>query len=83
MATLQSLADLNRSNVESPENAVPYAELHAHSTYSFLDGASGPEALLEEAARLGLHSLALSRRKDSRTWNWKARGKGFWKPILT
>ena len=28
---------------------VPYAELHAHSTFSFLDGASTPEELAEEA----------------------------------
>ena len=33
---------------------VPYAELHAHSSYSFLDGASSPEDLVEEAERLGL-----------------------------
>jgi error-prone DNA polymerase len=39
---------------------VPYAELHAHSTFSFLDGASGPEHLFEEAARLHLHGLALT-----------------------
>ncbi|ROP64445.1 error-prone DNA polymerase [Curtobacterium sp. ZW137] len=39
---------------------VPYAELHAHSTFSFLDGASQPEHLFEEAARLRLHSLALT-----------------------
>ncbi|ROP74172.1 error-prone DNA polymerase [Curtobacterium sp. PhB115] len=39
---------------------VPYAELHAHSTFSFLDGASQPEHLLEEAARLHLHGLALT-----------------------
>ncbi|MEJ1230696.1 MAG: error-prone DNA polymerase [Galbitalea sp.] len=39
---------------------VPYAELHAHSNYSFLDGASSPEELLEEATRLGLHGLALT-----------------------
>jgi error-prone DNA polymerase len=39
---------------------VPYAELHAHSNFSFLDGASAPEKLLEEAARLGLHSLAIT-----------------------
>ncbi len=39
---------------------VPYAELHAHSTFSFLDGASSPEALIEEAGRLGLHGLALT-----------------------
>ncbi|MGV8968868.1 MAG: error-prone DNA polymerase [Microbacteriaceae bacterium] len=39
---------------------VEYAELHAHSTFSFLDGASSPESLLEEASRLGLHTLALT-----------------------
>ncbi|MFF2296605.1 error-prone DNA polymerase [Arthrobacter sp. NPDC058127] len=39
---------------------VPYAELHAHSHYSFLDGASSPEKLVEEAVRLGLHALALT-----------------------
>jgi error-prone DNA polymerase len=39
---------------------VPYAELHAHSSFSFLDGASSPESLVEEAARLGLHGLALT-----------------------
>ncbi|BCT77247.1 error-prone DNA polymerase [Sinomonas cyclohexanicum] len=40
--------------------AVPYAELHAHSHYSFLDGASSPEELVEEAVRLGLHALAIT-----------------------
>ncbi|WP_423181574.1 error-prone DNA polymerase [Arthrobacter sp. NyZ413] len=39
---------------------VPYAELHAHSNYSFLDGSSSPEQLVEEAVRLGLHALALT-----------------------
>ena len=38
---------------------VPYAELHAHSNFSFLDGASSPEELLEQSVRLGLHALAL------------------------
>jgi error-prone DNA polymerase len=42
------------------EAAVPYAELHAHSTFSFLDGASQPETLVETAADLGLHGLALT-----------------------
>lgn len=39
---------------------VPYAELHAHSAYSFLDGASQPEELVAEAARLGLEAIALT-----------------------
>jgi error-prone DNA polymerase len=41
-------------------SSVPYAELHAHSAYSFLDGASTPEELVEEAARLDLRSIALT-----------------------
>ncbi|HEX2048995.1 MAG TPA: error-prone DNA polymerase [Acidimicrobiales bacterium] len=41
-------------------SAVPYAELHCHSNFSFLDGASHPEELVEEAARLGLTALALT-----------------------
>lgn len=41
-------------------DVVPYAELHCHSHYSFLDGASSPEDLVAEAARLGLHGLALT-----------------------
>ena len=37
-----------------------YAELHAHSSFSFLDGASSPEELAEEAVRLGLDALTLT-----------------------
>jgi error-prone DNA polymerase len=44
----------------APGSIVPYAELHAHSSFSFLDGASMPESLIEEASRLGLHALALT-----------------------
>jgi error-prone DNA polymerase len=46
--------------VRRPADAVPYAELHAHSWYSFLDGASSPEDLLAEAERLGLSALAIT-----------------------
>jgi error-prone DNA polymerase len=38
----------------------PYAELHCHSNFSFLDGASHPEELVAEAVRLGLEALALT-----------------------
>ena len=48
------------AGIERPVDAVPYAELHAHSSYSFLDGASSPEELAEEAERLGLHALAVT-----------------------
>ncbi len=43
-----------------PRGAVPYAELHCHSNFSFLDGASHPEELAEEAVRLGLEALAVT-----------------------
>jgi len=37
----------------------PYAELHAASAFSFLDGSSLPEDLIEEAANRGLPAVAL------------------------
>ncbi|HEY5099527.1 MAG TPA: DNA polymerase III subunit alpha, partial [Gaiellaceae bacterium] len=37
-----------------------YVELHAHSAYSFLDGASQPEELAAQAAELGYEALALT-----------------------
>ncbi|QIV80903.1 error-prone DNA polymerase [Mycolicibacterium frederiksbergense] len=46
--------------VQRSGSSVPYAELHAHSAYSFLDGASTPEELVEEAARLDLRAIALT-----------------------
>jgi error-prone DNA polymerase len=38
----------------------PYVELHSHSAYSFLDGASHPEELAARAAELGYGALALT-----------------------
>ena len=40
--------------------SIPWAELHCHSSYSFLDGAATPDELVTEAARLGLEVLALT-----------------------
>src|SRR3984885_10207317 len=37
-----------------------WAELHCHSSYSFLDGASSPEDLVTEAAQQGLQALAIT-----------------------
>ncbi|MGV8979541.1 MAG: DNA polymerase III subunit alpha, partial [Cellulomonas sp.] len=44
----------------SSSSAPRYAELHAHSAFSFLDGASHPEELAAEAARLGMSALAVT-----------------------
>src|ERR687886_832350 len=56
----------SREHSEAP-NAQPrkhsprqYVELHCHSAYSFLDGASHPEELAVRAAELGYEALALT-----------------------
>jgi len=54
-----------RPRYEAPDfvrqtSTVDYAELHCHSNFSFLDGASHPEELVEEAVRLGLTGLAIT-----------------------
>jgi error-prone DNA polymerase len=50
-----------KDEVHAPDGPVtPYAELHCHSNFSFLDGASGPDKLVEQAVRLGLHGIALT-----------------------
>jgi error-prone DNA polymerase len=41
-------------------SAAPYVELHAHSAFSFLDGASTPMELAAAAADLGYESFALT-----------------------
>jgi error-prone DNA polymerase len=41
-----------------------YVELHAHSCFSLLDGASSPEALVARAALLGHTALALTDHDD-------------------
>ncbi|HZG35874.1 MAG TPA: error-prone DNA polymerase [Gaiellaceae bacterium] len=41
-------------------DTAPYVELHCHSGYSFLDGASHPEELALRAAELGYGALALT-----------------------
>jgi error-prone DNA polymerase len=40
----------------------PYAELHAHTNFSFLDGASAADDLVERAVALGLTGLAATDR---------------------
>jgi error-prone DNA polymerase len=39
---------------------VPWAELHCHSSYSFLDGASSPAELVAEAGRRGVQAIAIT-----------------------
>ena len=46
--------------IRYPMPTPPYIELHAHSGYSFLDGASHPEELVIRARELGYPALALT-----------------------
>src|SRR4051812_39613477 len=55
----------HRGTYEAPAlvrrtSTIDYAELHCHTNFSFLDGASHPEELVEEAYRLGLTGLAVT-----------------------
>src|SRR5690242_4005467 len=50
----------SRRPASRPARTIPWAELHCHSSYSFLDGAATPGELVAEAARLGLEVLALT-----------------------
>ncbi len=51
-----SISDGSLSAVGGPA----WAELHCHSSYSFLDGASDPDALVAEAVRLGIEVLGIT-----------------------
>ncbi len=52
---------LRRSRPSCPQRRwLGYVELHCHSAYSFLDGASQPEELAAQAAELGYEALALT-----------------------
>ena len=52
--------DTGTPTTGTPRPVVPYAELHCHSNFSFLSGASHPEELVEEAQRLGLSAVAIT-----------------------
>jgi error-prone DNA polymerase len=41
-------------------SSAPYVELHCHSAYSFLDGASLPQEIAERAVELGYETFALT-----------------------
>ena len=54
-------ARASRGGSRSGRPVTPYAELHCHSHFSFLDGASRRRpSWCEEAVRLGLHGLAIT-----------------------
>lgn len=56
----EHLGDARAAVRSPPDTGVPYAELHCHSHFSFLDGVSDPAELVGEAVRLGLRGLAIT-----------------------
>jgi error-prone DNA polymerase len=50
----------HRDELHRDRDGPAWAELHCHSSYSFLDGASSPEDLVAEAAERGLTALAIT-----------------------
>jgi error-prone DNA polymerase len=53
--------EAHRTVTRLPASQAPaWAELHCHSSYSFLDGASSPAELVQEAAERGLSALAIT-----------------------
>src|SRR3989440_783347 len=63
MALLSSGRCANVCSATMPvakSSAVPYVELHCHSAFSFLDGASLPDELVASAFELGYETLALT-----------------------
>ena len=64
--------------------ATEYIELHCHSYFSLLDGASSPEALIERAVELGYPALALTDHNGlyGAVRFWQAAGTAGLKPII-
>ena len=52
--------DPSQTRFLSKDRAPVYAELHAHSSHSLLDGVPSPEALAARAAELELPAIALT-----------------------
>lgn len=50
--------------IRQPDPVIPYAELHCKTNFSFLEGASHPDELVQEAARLNLQALAVTDRNS-------------------
>src|SRR5438093_8947712 len=48
------------SALSTQHSALAYAELHAHTNFSLLDGTSDPEDMAGQAVALGLRALAIT-----------------------
>jgi error-prone DNA polymerase len=57
-------AGARKSIRTAPQHRLRYAELHAKTSFSFLEGASHPDELVERAAELGYEALAITDRNS-------------------
>ncbi len=48
----------------APTSSLPYAELHCRTNFSFLEGASHPDELVQRAVQLGYRALAITDRNS-------------------
>ncbi|MBI3861323.1 MAG: error-prone DNA polymerase [Planctomycetia bacterium] len=53
-----------KTGARSESSAVPYAELHCRTNFSFLEGASHPDELVQTAQGLGYRALAITDRNS-------------------
>jgi error-prone DNA polymerase len=64
-ATAQDQSTSNADAAQpAPQSAIPYAELHCRTNYSFLEGASHADELAARAKELGLSALAVTDRNS-------------------
>jgi len=59
----QLTAQNSKLNPQSSQLKAQYSELHSKSWFSFQEGGSSPEVLVERAAALGINTLALTDRR--------------------
>src|SRR5258708_7148650 len=52
------------ASLDRPDVALPYAELHCLTNFSFLEAASHPDELAQQAALLGYRALAITDRNS-------------------
>ncbi len=73
-----------KSTGKTTRDSCTYVELHCHSYFSLLGGASSPEKLVERAAELGYRALALTDHDGlyGAVRFWRAAGERGIKPII-
>lgn len=77
-------SDVSQTATRNSQLALPYTELHCHSYFSLLDGASSPEELATTAHSSGLSALALTDHDSlaGAVRFWRAANKAGLHPVI-